>query len=821
MKVHSLARTTRAGTGLCALSAAIVAALPGAAYAQGTTLDEITVTAQKREESALEVPMTVDVFSARDIVETGALNLEEIQDFIPGFEVGSNPTQATITVRGVNSANISTGGDPSVATFYDEVYVPRAATTAAFTDLARIEVLKGPQGTLYGRNAAAGVVNLVPNRPDAEAAGYVKTRFGNYSLNRVELMGNVPLSDSVFLRANLLHNQRDGYLENLTAGGTNGGAQDNFAARLSMLWRISDETDLQVSYDYDQVDNAPRAAVGLSEWAACPTDPRCGYIVNDVVDGEESRDMYAINAKLNHVFNDQWSMKWINGIRDFETINKQDEDGTAELDRYLDTDNIEDSDIFYSELQFNFSNDRMNVVFGANYSKEDVFQEIPVNTNGDSAMRLVTRFIREDIEATAGVPYEFLTGGIPLDHVWNPVEMSAFLALQGIDVSPQEIALTGDYVYELAAPLIPGPFFGPSYSGEEWNEYYFNEGDFTNWGVYGDVDYQFTDRFNMIFGLRYSNDDKSFSWRNPPNSFNRFYPGVDDLIFLPVPGYEEARTGTLRASDSWDDVSGRVVARYQVTDSTQAFASFSTGYISGGYDSLNVRTSDEPLRPQDSENIELGIKGDILDDRLRLQLALFSMEIDGRQRTVDSLLPGQLNPVPTINLGSQSFDGAELVVSWLPTDSMRIGFLTTWRDVEAEWDEYYDANGDLVGPEDRISSGTTDLDYTFTLGWERELSLGNLDVRVDYIFNENTSFLDDSSIVDPDDFPGFYEDRKDLNARIAWTSNDEMWTVALWGKNLLDEERLGGIRDISILFDTPFTSMSAPLTWGIEVGAVF
>ena len=821
MKVHFAARAARAGTGLCALGAAVCAALPGTTYAQDSMLEEITVTAQKREERALEVPMTVDVFSARDIVETGALNLEDIQDFIPGFEVGSNPTQAGITIRGVSSVNISTGGDPSVATFYDGAYVPRAATTASFTDMQRVEVLKGPQGTLYGRNAAAGVVNLVPNRPSDGAEGFIKTRFGNYALNRFELMGNVPLSDNVFLRANVLRNQRDGYIENRVPGGRNGGDQDNFAARLSMLWRVSDQTDLQVSYDHDQVDNAPRAAVGLSPWAACPLDPRCGEVLNDVIDGVETRDMYAINAKLNHEFSDQWSMSFITGHRSFETINRHDEDGTAEIDRYLDTDNNEDSDILYSELQFNFSNDRINLVFGANYSKEDVYQEIPVSTNADSAMRLVTRFIREDIESTFGVPYEFLTGGIPLDHVWDPVQMSAFLGLQGINVSPQEIALTGDFVYDLAAPLIPGPFFGPSYSGEEWNEYYFNEGDFTNWGIYGDVDFQVTDRFNMIVGLRYSNDDKTFSWRNPPNSFNRFFPGIDDLIFIPVPGYLEARTGTLTAKDSWNDVSGRAVARYQFTDSAQVFASFSTGYISGGFDSLNVRTSDEPLRPQDSENLEVGIKGDLFNDRVRLQLALFSMEIDGRQRTVDSLLPGQLQPIPTINLGSQTQEGVELVVHWLPTDSLRIGFLTTWRDVESEWDEFYDANGDLVPPEDRISTGTSDLDYTVTVGWQPEIGRGNLDVRIDYIFNENTSFLDEFSVVDPDDYPGFYEDRQDLNARVAWSSDDDQWTVALWGKNLLDEKRLGGIGDISILFDTPFTSMSAPLTWGIELGARF
>jgi outer membrane receptor protein involved in Fe transport len=822
MTVHNFNRVLLAGAGLAAVSLAFTkTSLAGEA-----SLEEITVTAQKREQSELEVPMTLDVFTAKDIEETGALNLIEMQDFIPGFEMGSNPTQSTISVRGVSSVNISTGGDPSVATFYDGIYVPRAATTASFTDLQRVEVLKGPQGTLYGRNAAAGVVSMVPNRPGPENEGFIRDRIGNYNLFRVEMMGNVALSDTLFLRANALSNTRDGYVTNENSG-RDPGAQDNLAARISALWMISDRTDLQVSYDYDKVDNAPRAAVGLSQWAACPTDPRCGRVLNDVVKGEEIRDMWAANAKVNHEINDEWSMKFVTGFRAFETINKQDEDGTAEIDRYLDTNNIEDSDISYSELQFAFNNDRVSLVFGANYSKENVNQEIPVSTNANSVMRLVTAEIVADLESPGG-PLEQSFGpgatveavlGFPLDHLWDPVQMAGFLALQGIAVTPQEVVLTGDALYDLTAQSIPGGmFFGPSFAGTPWSEIYFTEGDFTNWGIYGDVDYQLSDRWNVLFGLRYSNDEKTFSWRNPPNTFNAFRPGIPDLIFAPNPLYPEARSGTLTASNDWDKLSGRAVARYQVTESAQLFASYSTGYIAGGFDSLNVSTSDNPLRPQESENMEIGLKGDFANDRLRLQLALFSMDIEGRQRTVDSRPPGTPNPIPTVNIGDQAIDGVEVVINWLPTDSLRLGVMTTWRDAEATWDAFYDANGNLRSD---TSASTTDTDYTLTVGWAPEISRGSLDIRIDYIFNENTAELDEFSVIDASQFPGFYEDREDLNARIAWTSDDSVWSAALWGKNLLDQKLLGGINDISILFGTPFTSISAPQTVGVEFGYRF
>ncbi|MCP5093787.1 MAG: TonB-dependent receptor, partial [Gammaproteobacteria bacterium] len=194
----------RCGVAVMPAIAAFALPVGGPALAQETALDEIVVTSQRREQSALDVPITVDVFAASDVEKTGALNLAEMQDFVPGFETGSNPTQASITVRGISSANISTGGDPSVATFYDDAYLPRAATQVIFSDMARIEVLKGPQGTLYGRNAAAGVVNMVPNRPDAENEGFVRVRAGNYNLMRLEAMGNVAVSDNFYLRGNIL-----------------------------------------------------------------------------------------------------------------------------------------------------------------------------------------------------------------------------------------------------------------------------------------------------------------------------------------------------------------------------------------------------------------------------------------------------------------------------------------------------------------------------------------------------------------------------------------------------------------------------------------
>ena len=162
---------SNAGTGVpFAFTALAVALSPLPLAAQeggGLALEEVVVVAQKREQSAMTVPVAVGTFTAQDMRNTGALTVAEIDDYIPGFDAGSTSTftQQTYEIRGVSSPTISSGSDPSVATFYDEVYLPRSATTMAFNDMQRVEVLKGPQGTLFGRNASAGVINMIPTPP--------------------------------------------------------------------------------------------------------------------------------------------------------------------------------------------------------------------------------------------------------------------------------------------------------------------------------------------------------------------------------------------------------------------------------------------------------------------------------------------------------------------------------------------------------------------------------------------------------------------------------------------------------------------------------
>ena len=767
-------------------------------------LEEILVTAQKRQQQAIDVPIAIGTFSQRDIINTGALNLQDIDAYIVGFDAGGESfTQQGYRIRGISSPNISTGGDPSVATFYDDAYLPRAATTVAFADIDRVEVLRGPQGTLFGRNAAAGVVNMIPNAPSDTLEGFARIRAGNYNLMRLEGMINIPVSETFSLRANALANQRDGISENVEPAEFDAAEKGNWAGRIAMRWVPSEATTLQLAVDVDHFDQSPSMALGVSPFSL-NTNPFSGRYANDVIDGEETRDMWGITGKWFQDLNEQWSMTAIANYRDFETSNRQDEDGTADPTRYFDTNNIEDSDITYTEVRFNYNTDRINAVMGATYSLENTYQRTEANALADSIARLVTQ------DFNAGF-------GFNMDHIWNPDDYAVALGAVGIPVTATEIQESGDFWYEFISGALGEPMlFGPSFEGEVWGEYIINEGEFENYGIYADVEYAISDRLSLTAGLRYSEDNKEFSWLIPATTFAALRPGVSNQIFTDASGdYAAAATTPTIAKDSWSKTTGRLVATYRLSEQLIAYGSVSTGYKAGGFDSLAIKTSLEPLQPENSEQYELGLKGDLFDGRLQVQLAVFDLTVDGRQRSVETRPPGQDNAIPTVINVDSGVQGVELNVSWLITEDLLFTALSTYREEENQSEEFYDAKGELTQFD---SSSDTAGNYTLTLDWRPKLAAGNLLVRGEYIYAENTRDADDANYnPDFESISGYTDDRRLVNGRIAWSHPEDHWELALWGRNLTDEDRISGISQTTVaVFGTPIMRILDPRTYGVE-----
>lgn len=780
-------------------------------------LEEVIVTAQKREENFMAVPGAVNAFTAQDMINTGAVTIQDIDSFMPGVEIDNTArgtTQVGISIRGVRSPNISSGQDPSTATFYDGAYMPRAATSIPFTDIERTEVLKGPQGTLFGRNATAGVINIVPNKPKQEFESFVKARVGNENLLRLEGMVNAPISDTVAVRANLFSHQRDGFTDSVTNGGDY--RDEGFlAGRAAVLWTPSKDTEISFSVDFEDRDEMPRAAIGVSKYAyQGSNDPFRGKDRHDVVDEgkdydssrtreEETRDMYGMSLKLDQVINDQWSMFGIVSYRDWETTNLQEEDGTADVRRYLDTNNIEESDIFYSEVRFHFVDENVNLIVGANYSEEDVFQRTDIRLTGDSYMQLLSGEL---------LPFAQQLGLIPADdiidqdsHIWDyfsdaPDSLyEAFSALAGdITGSPTGVL-----------PL--------SFAGSYFTETMDNTGDFVNWGIFLDGTYQLTDTIRIAAGLRYSYDEKKYSWQTYATDVDWPFPTLRI-------NYDPSQTGAapenlfnkFTSKNDWSKTTGRLVIDWEFSDYAMTYASVATGYKSGGFDGQSFNSYNNAFAPEEMTSYEIGLKGDFFEERFRVEAAVFHQELDDRQRSI-LIKDGPDDPTaaPGVVSSDDEADGIELILTWSVTDTLRVSGLTTYRETETVSERYYNSEGEPKGGNKTDSdSGTS---YTLKFDWTPQIPIGYLLVHMNYQFTEDRSKDDEDTVI----FTSgrwYFQDEKLLNARVAWSNEDSNLEIALWGSNLLDEEYASNPSGfVADTLGAYHTNLTDPLTYGVDV----
>ncbi|MBK6510784.1 MAG: TonB-dependent receptor [Haliea sp.] len=797
------------------LLASLLGVFAGTAAAQETKskgynlqLEEVMVTAQRREQDTMTVPITVSAFTSQDMINTGADNIQDISDFMPGVDIGEGgATQVTIAIRGISSPNISSGGDPSVATFYDNAYMPRAATSIPFTDIARTEVLKGPQGTLFGRNATAGVINIVPNQPVQEFEGFLKSRVGNYELLNVEGMVNQPLTDELAMRANIFSHQRDGVIENIGIG-DNLREEGFIASRLVFLYDLSPDTSLQLAGDYEDRKESPGYSIGVSKYAVS-TDPFNSEAANDVVDREENRDMYGVSLQGNHAFNDELSVFGIVSYRDWKTWNKQDEDGTEDPRRYIDTNNIEESNIWYNEVRFNFVNDKFNVVTGGNYSVEDVYQRTDIGLLADSYMQ----FISLELLPEVGIPAS------PDNHAWDyfPNEPDSFW------LSASQLAGS------LVNPPLPGiAVLPPSFAGDYFTETMDNTGDFTNWGIFGDVTYNLTDTVRLSAGLRYSYDDKTYSWQT--------FSQLGELAWPYEPArvaYDPAQTGAPPAdyfnkfedSKDWSKTTGRLVLDWTFMENAMTYLSYATGYKSGGFDGQVFSAYVAgPFEPEEMASTELGMKGDFFDSRLRIETSLFYQNLDGQQTSAETknCIPGMtqqecndydLTSQPTIVSQDVDTEGVEIMAQWQAIESLLLTGMTTVRDAETTPEAYFNGDGEARGGSKQTDG--TNTDYTLRLDWTPVIPMGYLLVHVDYVFE---SADDDSDVAIYTTGPWYFQDREILSARIAWTNDADNFEVAIWGRNLQDNEiadNPGGY--VASTLGAYRTSIEDPLTYGVDL----
>lgn len=372
MKNHPIANElmywSRATLPLIVLTAGLSSPL---AAQEDYALEEVIVTAQKRAESVQDVPIAITAMSADFVADVGAQTVDDLGIYTPGLETRiTQPTQPSFSIRGITTNDFGIGADPAVAVYVDGVYSGRSgASLTAFQDLERVEVLKGPQGTLFGKNAAAGAIHLISKKPSQELEMQVGVSVGNYDKHKIEAMVNLPINDDLALRLNVIDNQRDGYRDNLF-NGDELADENSSGARASLLWQASSDTQVLIQLDHSDVDQ--NAAIDSSLIYGDPY----GDASLDVTP-KESLELWGGAITIETDMGDI-GFTSISALKRFESRNLRDQDGSdfftstgGFVPLYFTSENVEENVFFSQEFRLSSQNsDDLRWTVGAMYSRE-------------------------------------------------------------------------------------------------------------------------------------------------------------------------------------------------------------------------------------------------------------------------------------------------------------------------------------------------------------------------------------------------------------------------------------------------------------------
>ena len=801
------------------LVVAIAALCSSAAFAQDATpqataaaqdeavdLDRMIVTAQSREQELQDVPIALQVVDQALLDDIAAEDLSDIDAFVPGLVVdGVQPTQPSFRLRGIETSDFGIGTDPAVGIYVDGVYGGRGGgVLMPFLDVERIEVLKGPQGTLFGRNTAAGAISLITRRPQDHVEVRGRVRAGNYGKRYADAMWNVPTGDNSALRVNAMINHSDGWFQEGATGKDLGG-DNGWAARAAWQVRFGESTTALLSWDHESLDQNGRVTTGIVPLPAFPGRPPAPANPDDYLDPRDletysdapSAEWRTFDGATLIVDHDMgWGkLTSTTSWRQYDSLNRTEEDGSNRFDLYVDSTNTESNETLYQEFKLAGSNSRLDWVAGVSYFDESAEQTSEVNTNTTTVDNIVRNL------GIAPTPDGSLYG------------FTSFLAQSfGIPVN---------------------------LTGQAWNEQFQNTLDTRSYAAFGDVIWRATDRLNLTFGLRYTRDQKDFSWLNNPRSA----PGLDaqldlleavgffdainaagipitrelltfDMAFIDPPAM--ANKGVLnRASKSWSDWSPRFVIDYHFNDDTMAFASVAKGYKAGGYNALQIGPG---FDNEEVWNFETGIKQSV--GRLGWNASLFYYTYDNRQ-SISLIDPDPNNPndIPRfiIDTGDLEAWGAEFGGIWKVTDAFRVDGQLAW--IDSTYSNYTTQEGVSLDGEptgEPHLSASVGASYRFDLG-----DAGALRLSARHAYRGKTRCNEGSDLQGNcgiSDLLNVGESQQRTDARIAWTSPQGLWEVAAFGNNLADNRYVTGLNTYGKdVLGMVGAMVSEPRTYGMEV----
>jgi iron complex outermembrane receptor protein len=800
----------RTTIGVAVLAASLAA--PNS-YAQ---LEEVIVTAQKREQSANDVGITINAFTGDEIRDMGVATAEDIAMFTPGLTV--NETAATgvplYTIRGVGFQDYSTAASSTVGIYFDEVNMPYTVMTRGLVfDTARVEVLKGPQGDLYGRNTTAGQINFISNKPTQEFEAGIIASYGNYDAYDIEgfVSGG---SDFVQGRLAIKTSQSDEGWQKSTTRNDELGEKDATAVRGIANFDFSDTVQLQLIAHYIKDESENRANTsydgtteGLSTFSN-PYTPLEDYFLptgsnfgetppwyskgdNEAADWtnsytssitgetwklrpERDNELKGVSARLDWEIGDM-QLTSITSYNDFEREESNDWDGGF----YNDSSNINttDLDVFSQELRLSGETGDITWIGGLYYSDDDMKEQYHY-------------FMSDSVFGYGSIPW-------------------------GVDL------------------FAPTPILELDTNYKQKTE---------SWAVFGHAEWQFTETWRLTLGARYTEEDRDWkgcTYVADDSSLAGFLNaqfgstlGAGDCGTIDddpnSPNYIFGLLGTPNVNDAFHEFKdtintekwmGKIGLDYILSDDILLYGTVSRGFKSGGFNGANSNTTQQ-LEPYDEEELtsfEVGTKSTLLDGTMQLNAAAFYYDYDDKQEQ-DASVTFVGNISGLTNVPESEIYGAEVDMHWLPTEGLTFNLGVAWLDTEIEkWDAVdRDASAwpntvtrDVSGAE---LSQSPEWQYTALLKYE--WSVGNnlmMEVAGDLAYTDETT-----GGINPEEAT---EDYTIIGARVAISAADGQWRAMVWGRNLADEDYYpsaytGG--------NGPFVrSQGMPRTYGVTLSYFF
>ncbi|MDB4230469.1 TonB-dependent receptor [Gammaproteobacteria bacterium] len=739
-------------------------------------VEEVLVTASRRESFAQSTPVALTALSSSDRDRLGLLTIQDIAAFTPGVSYQSDPNR--ITIRGVGRLENALGSDPGVATYYNGTYTSETASIGTIPlFIERTEILRGPQGTLFGRNSVGGLVNVISRRADDEFSMDVQTNFGDYGRNLIATSITGPVLDNVRYRLNALKDKRDGYQNNLS--GTNGESNDLSYVELHLEADITDRLSMWLKYNRTETDSLTRAravvapyASGISQGSLVPF-AQYGLSENPTLNDNrkvrsdhEGRSILdntnQIILQLSYAF-ENFEVKYIGSDAQYDFTNDTDYDGTDRA---------------------SFDYPLFNPVTFMPYS-------IPVSSYQVNYLEENKRYDSHEIQVTTSSEdkVQFVGG---LYHYKESVEQPFHIR------SPYETALYSPFSFVTFGAGNPNPN----------GDFYYQLGtiDSEAYAAYGQFDIELTEQLNLTLGLRYSEDKKDGYEEQRVILYNPI-GNVFGAFGFPLPAgtsVDISANGNGPASrylsNEWDALTGKIGLDYQMTDDILIYGNVATAYKSGGMklgslEALDLTQPDgislsgSPFVEEEKVlTYEAGIKSDLLDKKLRLNLAAFYYDYEDMQAPVSRRNENDINIPMFINVPESTVYGFEIESTLFVANSLQL--IANYSYLRAEiTDEFLlvdtnfpvserveeDVNGHSLpkSPENKLTLAATYYldteigDFNFTADWS-------------YSSKQNTSFFE-RSIYE-------IESYAISGARVAFTPSDNSFRAILGVSNITDED---------------------------------